>query len=104
VVGGHAPAALRRAVRHGNGWYGWELDVPATTAALADLRAAAQRHERPAELGDLEITITPPGLPDRATVRRYEEAGVHRLVVQPATMDAKHMTELISTVGDTLIR
>lgn len=104
VVGGHAPAALRRAVRHGNGWYGWELDVDATAAALADLRAATQRHGRPAELGDLEITITPPGLPDRDTVRRYEEVGVHRLVVQPSTMDAEHIAKLITTVGDTLIR
>jgi probable F420-dependent oxidoreductase len=104
VVGGHAPAALRRAARHGNGWYGWELDVAATSTALADLRAAAEKHGRPAELGDLEITITPPGLPDRDTVARYEEAGVHRLVVQPSTMDAEHIEELITTVGDKLIR
>ena len=104
VVGGHAPAALRRAVRHGNGWYGWDLDVDATAAALADLRAATQRHDRPAALGDLEITITPPAVPDLDTVRRYEEIGVHRLVVQPDTMDAENITKLITTVGDTLIR
>jgi probable F420-dependent oxidoreductase len=102
VVGGHVPAALRRAVRHGNGWYGWDLDVEATAAALADLRATAERHERPAELGDLEITITPPGVPDRDTVRRYADLGVHRLVVQPSTMDAEHMAELITAVGDTM--
>ena len=25
VLGGHSAAAYRRAVRSGNGWYGWEL-------------------------------------------------------------------------------
>lgn len=103
VVGGHVPAALRRAVRHGNGWYGWDLDVEGTAAALARLRATADSVDRPAELGDLEITITPPDLPDRDTVRRYEDLGVHRLVVQPSIMDAPHMTELITAVGDTLV-
>jgi probable F420-dependent oxidoreductase len=100
VVGGHAPAALRRAVRHGNGWYGWDTDVEATAAVLAKLRAIP---DRPAELGDLEITITPPAVPDLNTARRYADLGVHRLVLQPETMDAAAMAKLITTAGETLI-
>jgi alkanesulfonate monooxygenase SsuD/methylene tetrahydromethanopterin reductase-like flavin-dependent oxidoreductase (luciferase family) len=103
VIGGHAPSALRRAVRSGNGWYGWDLDVEQTATALADLRAAESRHGRPAELGELEITITPPGLPDVATARRYADLGVRRLVLQPHTMAGPAMDELITTAGDTLI-
>ncbi|MPZ85414.1 MAG: TIGR03619 family F420-dependent LLM class oxidoreductase [Actinophytocola sp.] len=103
VVGGHAPRAYRRAVTSGNGWYGWDLDVDRTAATLAALRETATRHERPAELGDLEITITPPGTPDPDTVRRYAEVGVHRLVLQPDTMDGTAIEDLITKVGDTLI-
>lgn len=99
VVGGHVPAALRRAARLGNGWYGWELDVPQTEKALTALRAA----DRPAALGDLEITITPPSIPDLDTVHRYADLGVHRLVLQPDNMDSATMAKLITTVGESLI-
>jgi probable F420-dependent oxidoreductase len=103
VIGGHAPAALRRAVCSGNGWYGWDLDVEQTAVALAGLREAQSRYGRPAGLGELEISITPPGLPDVDTARRYADLGVHRLVLQPDTLDGPAMDELIATVGETLI-
>lgn len=103
VVGGHSPAAYRRAVRCGNGWYGWELDLEETAAALAGLREAASGCERPAGLGELEITITPPGTPDLDTARRYAELGVHRLTVQPPAFDGAAMDELIATASETLI-
>ena len=103
MVGGHSPAAYRRAVTAGNGWYGWDLGVDETAAALSALRETAGRCERPTELGELEITITPPGTPDADTARRYAEVGVHRLSVQPHTMDGDAIEELITTVGEKLI-
>ena len=54
-------------------------------------------------LGELEITITPPGAIDIDTARRYADLGVHRLTVQPHSMDGSAMDDLIATVGDTLI-
>jgi len=103
VVGGHSPAALGRAVRSGNGWYGWELDLEQTARSLAELREVAGRVERPAGLGELEITITPRGIPDADTARRYAALGVHRLAIQPPTMDGEAIDELIATIGDTLV-
>jgi probable F420-dependent oxidoreductase len=103
VIGGHSPAALRRAVERGDGWFGWDLDVDATAAALAGLGEAASRYERPAELGTLEISIAPPATPSLETAHRYAELGVHRLVVQPPTMEGSAMAELIATVGQELI-
>jgi probable F420-dependent oxidoreductase len=103
VIGGDTPAAFRRAVRSGNGWYGWELDPDETATALAALRAAADRYGRPEELGDLEITITPPGIPDLDTARRYAEVGVHRLTLQPLTMDGTAIDDLITHTAETLI-
>lgn len=103
VIGGHSPAAYRRAIESGNGWYGWELDPDQTAQALSGLGEAASLHERPSDLGELEITITPPGTPNLETTRRYAELGVHRLAVQPSTTRGEGMDELISVVGERLI-
>ena len=61
----------------------WHLDVEQTAQALADLRETASRQERPARLGELEITITPSVAVDLDTARRYADLGVHRLAIQP---------------------
>lgn len=103
VVGGHSPAAQRRAVQTANGWYGWELDLEQTARALTELRETANRWERPAQLGELEITITPAGAVDVDTVMRYTDLGVHRLALQPASMEGTSIDELITTAGETLI-
>lgn len=103
VIGGMSTPAMKRAVRHGNGWYGWQLTPDQTATAIADLRAAAQRYGRPAELGDLEITITPPGTLDADTARRYADVGVHRLCLHPAGTEPADMDRLIDTAADTLI-
>ncbi|MGE5335536.1 MAG: TIGR03619 family F420-dependent LLM class oxidoreductase [Nitrososphaerota archaeon] len=103
IIGGHAPSSYRRAIQSGNGWYGWELDLAETAQALAQLREAAARYLRPPELGDLEISITPRGMIDLETARRYAELGVHRLVFLPATMTAAAIDETITQVAETLI-
>src|SRR6266511_9059 len=67
IIGGESPSAYRRAVQSGNGWYGWDLDVEQTARALAALRQSTSRYQRPPGLGELEITITPPGSVDVET-------------------------------------
>jgi hypothetical protein len=74
-----------------------------TAAALARLRETAIQYQRPAGLGELEITITPPGTPRLEVARRYAELVVHRLVVQPRTMVGSAMDQLIDSVGQELI-
>lgn len=103
IVGGHSAATYRRVVQAGDGWYGWELDPDETADALSRLREAEARYERPAGLGRVEVTITPPGTPDLETVRRYAGLGVDRLVLQPHTMDGTAMDELIALAGESLI-
>jgi probable F420-dependent oxidoreductase len=83
VIGGESPAALRRAVTMGNGWYGFGLTAEKTKEQIEGLKRAADRYERPSELGDLEITVTPVGSFDQRSVEAYAAAGVHRLVVLP---------------------
>lgn len=80
VVGGHSPPAYRRAVAQGNGWYGFALDLDAARASLEGLREAAKRVERPAALGELEISVTPSIPLDADAVAGYADLGVDRLV------------------------
>jgi alkanesulfonate monooxygenase SsuD/methylene tetrahydromethanopterin reductase-like flavin-dependent oxidoreductase (luciferase family) len=84
IVGGRAPAAFRRAVEHGHGWYGFGLNEEQSARDIEALREAEQRYHRPADLGTLEISITPPGYDIYpATVERYAALGVDRLVLRP---------------------
>jgi probable F420-dependent oxidoreductase len=80
IVGGASPAAMRRAVTHGNGWYGFAMDVATTAKSLATLDLAKARYQRPAHLGELEISITPPKPPTKAMTEDYAAAGVDRLI------------------------
>lgn len=83
VVGGEAPAVLRRAVTMAEGWYGFGLDLAETRQLTDALRQKGNEHERPPELGRLELTVTPIEKLDRATVEQYAELGVDRLVLLP---------------------
>jgi len=80
-VGGMSAPALRRAVSQANGWYGFFLDVDNTRKLVEGLRETAKRVERPAALGKLEISVTPPGPIDSDTAKRYEDLGVDRVVL-----------------------
>jgi probable F420-dependent oxidoreductase len=88
VVAGHSPPAYRRTVARARGWYGYWLTPDDVATSLAGLRAAGDRTERPTELGELEISVTPRGriTPERAAA--LAELGVHRLVpLAPPTPD-----------------
>jgi probable F420-dependent oxidoreductase len=79
---GMSTAAFRRAVARADGWYGFFQDLDATTRALDELARLAGEVERPEVLGELAITVTPPpGEIDKDTVHRFEDLGVHRLVL-----------------------
>jgi probable F420-dependent oxidoreductase len=88
VVGGHSAPAYRRAVARAHGWYGYGLGPQQAAESLAGLAAAAARRPRPAELGPLEISVTPGRRLTPELVAEYADAGVHRLVVlAPPTPD-----------------
>ena len=105
VVGGRTAPAYRRAVMQGHGWYGFGISVEDTQKIVATLRDTAKKHSRPAELGRLEISVTPAGfdLPDKATIDAYAAAGVDRLVVRPRPdMDAAALERFAAEAGRTL--
>jgi probable F420-dependent oxidoreductase len=113
VIGGESPGALRRAITRGNGWYGFNIDPALAHQCVDALGKAASEYERPPELGELELTITPIGTLDRATIERYSELGIHRLVLLPepeasraqrhAPVPVDRILRNIDTVADSFI-
>ena len=87
VVGGHSEAALARAARVGNGWFGWLTPVDQTRELIQNLKELAEVQRRPAMLGPLEITVAAPGAVTLDVVEAYGRIGVSRLVVGPDTVD-----------------
>ena len=83
VVGGHSPAAYRRAVTSGHGWYGFGLTPELTGACLEGLRQAADQVERPPRSATSR-SASPPPPPRRRGARCVPRRGVHRLVVNTA--------------------
>ncbi len=105
VVGGRTAPAYRRAVLHGHGWYGFALDVAETQKSVTALREAEKKASRPAELGRLEISVTPPGfdVPDKATIDAYAAAGVDRVIIRPKPdMDAAALERFAADAGRAL--
>jgi probable F420-dependent oxidoreductase len=80
VVGGESAPAYRRAVARGHGWYGYNLTPHQVRDCLDGLAAAASQVERPADLGELEISVTPHGTLTPALAAEFADVGVHRLV------------------------
>ena len=87
IIGGTSPAALRRTVTHGNGWYGFALDVETTKSVLENLEIAKSRYERDPKLGPLSISITPPSRPSKTMMEDYAAIGVDRYIPILASSD-----------------
>jgi alkanesulfonate monooxygenase SsuD/methylene tetrahydromethanopterin reductase-like flavin-dependent oxidoreductase (luciferase family) len=104
VVGGTSPPALHRALTKGNGWYGFLRDLDATKADLAGLEAARRGAARPAALGALEISITPPPRLDLDGARRYQDLGVDRLVLLPHARDEGTLLRWVDETAEALLR
>jgi hypothetical protein len=67
------------------------------------IAARAAGCECSADLGGMEITITPPGRVDLEMARRYARLGVHWPVIQPVTEDGSDMEDVIESARMTLI-
>jgi alkanesulfonate monooxygenase SsuD/methylene tetrahydromethanopterin reductase-like flavin-dependent oxidoreductase (luciferase family) len=103
VIGGHTKEAFRRAVQYGNGWYGFALDLAATEKCLTGLKEAAQQVQRPIELGELEISITPGPALDLDLTKRYADLGVQRLIPFRRAKTEQELLDFVNQTKDALI-
>jgi len=102
-VGGQSLGAYRRALVRGNGWYGFALDIDHTRRCLGELSAVRARVARPAELGPLEITVTPPPGLRREDVARYADLGVDRLVLLILARDGKELVAQVERAAEAFL-
>ncbi|MFD9739954.1 LLM class F420-dependent oxidoreductase [Umezawaea sp. NPDC059074] len=88
-VGGHSPAAFRRAVARGHGWIGNGTSPADLKGHLEGLARAAKEVDRPARLGDLTITFMPvdPVEVSADDAKEYRDLGVDRLLVYPLPLE-----------------
>ena len=100
-IGGDSRAAIRRAARFGDGW------IPPAQPDMQTLsRKLANIHRLRTELsrsGPFEVTVcglTSPSLDD---VRRYQEAGVERLIMVPWT-NPREGADVLRRFGDEVIQ
>lgn len=80
LVGGESDAALRRAARLGNGWLGLGHTIDSVVEPIARLRALLADAGRSGEPFEF---IVGGEIPDRDAVKRFEDAGVTRMIVSP---------------------
>ncbi len=79
IFGGHADPALRRAIKYGSGWVGFNRDLSQARDLIQQLRDIAA--ETGKDLEGFEITVGTHVPLDRAVVEKFAEAGVDRLLV-----------------------
>lgn len=103
IVGGASPAAMRRAVTHGQGWYGFAMDVATTAKTLETLALAKARYARPDDLGTLSISVTPPKPPDRAMIEEYAALGVDRVIPMLGFYNQDTILDALSDLAEELL-
>lgn len=101
-VGGHEPAALRRAARYGDGWHAYRLNADEMREKSAYVKQKAKEYGRdpvaitlsvraPLIISDTSLSIDRAfaGTPDdlKRQVSAYEELGVECIVFEPPLME-----------------
>lgn len=83
IIGGMSDVAYRRAIRQGDGWYGFNQTEEAAAESIAGLKRAAESLGQADRFETLEISVTPRGPVDADRVKRFEDLGVSRLILLP---------------------
>jgi probable F420-dependent oxidoreductase len=103
VVGGHSPAAARRAGRIGDGYFPAKGDIG---ALIGEMRRAAEQAGRDPDA--IEVTwggqeIVGGGEQALEEVGRLAEMGVARIVIPPLSFDPAQLRDLLSGFGADVI-
>jgi probable F420-dependent oxidoreductase len=103
-VGGESDAAMARAARLGQGWYGFNRlpeDVPEALERL-DRALAAEGRSRSDD--DFSVTVCPYFNPvDRDALARYEDLGVDRVVLVVFAFDPDGLLATLDAMASSLL-
>ncbi len=96
IIGGHSPAAARRAGRLGDGFYPLGVAGEKLDLLLEQMRT----HARDAGRDPDRIEVTCVGNLDLAVTRAYAEQRVNRVLISPPTGDLSALRESLSRFRD----
>lgn len=100
--GGESDAALRRAVDLGQGWFGFDRLPEEVPEAMERLERLLAERERPRD--SFTVTVSPYFKPiDRDAIRRYEDAGVDRVVVMAFAFGVDDLIPTLDGLAEELI-
>jgi probable F420-dependent oxidoreductase len=98
-VGGHSPAAARRAGRLGDGFFPAIGEIPKLNELFAIMREEAVKSGRKA--GAIELSCM--GRASLDTIKKFEDIGITRVVVPPPGFDKENLTRGLEQMGNDLI-
>ena len=98
-IGGHSPAAARRAGRFGDGFFPTIVDPAKLKAIFATVRDEAKRAGRNPDA----IEFTAMGAAKRDAVRAAEDAGVQRVVFGPPASDPAKLRAGLERIANDII-
>lgn len=98
-VGGHTKAAARRAGRLGDGFFPGTASFEDLGGLLEVMRQAAVDAGRDPDA----IEVTAGGAMDLDGIRRYEDAGVDRMIIPPFAFDADGLRTFLDTFATNVI-
>lgn len=81
IFGGESRAALKRAAELGDGWFGVRYTPDSVKPQLALLKELTEKAGRDFSRLDITVGLEPGLSPTVDVVRRFADAGVHRLMV-----------------------
>ncbi|MDQ1439539.1 MAG: hypothetical protein QOK43_3168 [Acidimicrobiaceae bacterium] len=99
VVGGHTPAAARRAGRLGDGFFPGRGKLTELGPLLDEMRRAATEAGRDADA----IEVTAGGAMDVEGVKPYADLGVSRMVIPPLGYDLGTLREQLPRFAESVI-
>jgi probable F420-dependent oxidoreductase len=97
IVGGYAEPALRRAVRFGAGWYGFNRDPAGTKDMIRRLDEAFAKAGR-SRGQEFEIIITPPATMPVDAMQEYAGLGVDRLILNLGSQRPERVSQRMAEI------
>lgn len=98
-IGGHSPAAARRAGRLGDGFFPAVSDIPKLNELFALMRAEADKAGRDAN--KIELSCVGRAVVD--SLKTFADIGISRVVVAPPAFDKEGLTRGLEKIGNEVI-
>jgi alkanesulfonate monooxygenase SsuD/methylene tetrahydromethanopterin reductase-like flavin-dependent oxidoreductase (luciferase family) len=98
-IGGHSPAAAKRAGRLGNGFFPALGEVPKLQELFATMREAAQQAGR--DPNQIELSCMTRAAVD--SIKTVEDIGISRVVIAPPAFDKEGLSRGLEKIGNEVI-